>query len=241
MDGIDNKANYRSPDLVHDYDRVRRVGQDDYVNAAELTYFITQVRRLTGESGRIVDFGAGTGKLALAFAALGYDVVALDQSPAMLERLAQKAADAGLSIKTVKGDIMDGPPDERGDVAVSSRVLMHVADPDRMLAAMAASASKGVVADAPRRRSPNTLQCALRRLRGAEAYRCFDDDELLALLRRQGLTPLDATPLFALPIGLHLALGSKGLSQGLETLARPLLPWASTLFFAAAKADGGAA
>lgn len=39
---------------------------------------------------RVVDLGAGTGKLAIPFAAHGYDVVAVDVAPAMLARLRAK-------------------------------------------------------------------------------------------------------------------------------------------------------
>jgi SAM-dependent methyltransferase len=237
IDGIDNKTNYRSAELVRDYDRVRRIGEArDYVNDIELGYFIGWVERLAGPTATVIDFGAGTGKLALALAARGHKVTAFDQSPAMLGKLREKAAAAGLTVDTQEGDIMRDAPKGRFDVAVSSRVLMHVADPRRMLASMAAAADRGVVADVPRARSPNALQTLLRRLRGAEAYRCFDDAAFLRLLADVGLKPLDASALFNLPIGLHLALGREGLSRRLERLAAPLSPFASTLFVAAEKA-----
>jgi SAM-dependent methyltransferase len=238
-DSIDNKAVYRSSALVAGYDAGRRIGEaDDFVNAWEVGYFVAQVQRLAGPSGSVIDFGAGTGKLALAFARLGYRVTAFDQSPAMLERLKDKARAEGLDIDCQSGDIVAGPPPGRTgayDVAVSSRVLMHVADPTAMIAHMAAVARKGIVLDAPRRLSPNRLLVGLRALTGGEVYRCVDDRELAGLMAGRGLTPIDATPMFVLPIGLHLALRHRRLSQALERLLAGGRPFASTLFTAAAK------
>ncbi len=48
------------------------------------------VTELVAPPGRIVDFGAGTGRVALPLADLGFRVTAVDPSPAMLSRLAEK-------------------------------------------------------------------------------------------------------------------------------------------------------
>ncbi|MBP2232977.1 SAM-dependent methyltransferase [Azospirillum agricola] len=237
MDSIDNKANYRSRTLVTDYDAKRRIGEDDYVNSLEVAYFTAQVQRLTGPTGSVIDMGAGTGKLSLAFARLGYAVTAFDQSEAMLERLDAKARAEGLTIACRLGDIVaDAPQDPvepAHDVAVSSRVLMHVADPDAMIGHMAALSRKGIVLDAPRRASPNLLLVKARALTGGEVYRCFDDRALAASVTRQGFRTIDATPMFTLPIGLHLALGNKALSTTLERGLSVARGVASTLFLAA--------
>ncbi|QCG93010.1 methyltransferase domain-containing protein (plasmid) [Azospirillum sp. TSA2s] len=237
MDRIDNKANYRSPSLVTGYDAHRRIGEDDYVNSLEVGYFIAQVRRLAGPSGSIIDMGAGTGKLSLAFARLGYAVTAFDQSDAMLERLEAKARAEGLTIAVRQGDIVadvdDAPSAPSHDVAVSSRVLMHVADPDVMIRHMAKRSRRGIVLDAPRRASPNRLLAGWRSLTGGEVYRCFDDRSLLDSVGRCGLRVIDASPLFTLPIGLHLALHRKAVSTALERALRPARGAASTLFLAA--------
>jgi 2-polyprenyl-3-methyl-5-hydroxy-6-metoxy-1,4-benzoquinol methylase len=238
MAAIDNKANYRSRTLVDGYDAHRRISEaDDYVNRLEVDYFTAAARRLAGPSGSVIDFGAGTGKLSLAFARLGYAVTALDQSEAMLERLQAKAAAEGLAIDCRLADIVAdaslAPAAPTHDVAVSSRVLMHVADPAVMIGHMAALARRGIVFDAPRRRSPNSLLVALRARAGGEVYRCFDDAAVRALVAGAGLTLLDATGLFTLPIGLHLALGRPVLSRLLEAAAAPARSFASSLFVTA--------
>ena len=239
MDRIDNKANYRSRTLVSGYDAQRRIGEDDYVNSVEVGYFVSQVRRLAGPSGSIIDMGAGTGKLSLAFAELGYSVTAFDQSEAMLERLDAKARERGLSITCRLGDIVadapQGPVEPSYDVAVSSRVLMHVADPDAMIGHMAALSRRGIVLDAPRRASPNQLLVGWRALTGGEVYRCFGDSALSKLIERKRFQVVNSTPLFVIPIAVHLKFFDKSTGEFLEKHLRCLKFISSTIFLSAKK------
>ncbi|BAI76895.1 methyltransferase (plasmid) [Azospirillum sp. B510] len=239
MDRIDNKANYRSPTLVSEYDAQRRIGEDDYVNSVEVDYFVTQVRRLAGPSGSVIDMGAGTGKLSLAFAELGYEVIAFDQSETMLERLDAKARERGLSITCRLGDIVADAPqgmvEPSYDVAVSSRVLMHVADPDAMIGHMAALSRRGIVLDAPRRVSPNRLLVGWRALTGGEVYRCFGDSALPKLIESKGCQVVNRTPLFVVPIAAHLKFFDKSTSEFLEKNLTHLKLISSTMFISAKK------
>jgi SAM-dependent methyltransferase len=54
--------------------------------------------------GAILDVGAGTGRVALALAAAGHDVTALDVDAGLLDVLAEHAAEAGLNIVTIAAD-----------------------------------------------------------------------------------------------------------------------------------------
>lgn len=51
-------------------------------------------------NGKILDFGAGTGRISIPLATDGYKVVAIDCSSKMLEELRRKAQDQNLSIET---------------------------------------------------------------------------------------------------------------------------------------------
>jgi SAM-dependent methyltransferase len=56
------------------------------------------------EGGRVLDVGAGTGRVALDLARAGHDVTALDREPALLEALSARARAAGLDVATVAAD-----------------------------------------------------------------------------------------------------------------------------------------
>ena len=57
--------------------------------------------------GTVVDFGCGTGRASIPLARRGFQVVAVDISPAMLELVGQKAAKEGLSIERVQANLVE--------------------------------------------------------------------------------------------------------------------------------------
>ena len=57
--------------------------------------------------GRVLDVGAGTGRVALRLARNGCTVTALDRDPVLLAVLADRAETAGLSVRTVVADAAD--------------------------------------------------------------------------------------------------------------------------------------
>jgi ubiquinone/menaquinone biosynthesis C-methylase UbiE len=85
----------------------------------------------------VVDLGSGTGLLALSAAGQAVDVLAIDVSAPMLQRLAEHAAERGLTnIELVHGDIRRLPlPDESVDVVVSCYAFHHLVDDGKELAA----------------------------------------------------------------------------------------------------------
>jgi SAM-dependent methyltransferase len=87
----------------------------------------------------ILDLGSGTGTGALALAQRfqGADVVAVDVSAEMLERLKAKAGMLGVAdrIRTVQADLDAAWPGiDTMDLVWASASLHHMADPDRLLA-----------------------------------------------------------------------------------------------------------
>lgn len=81
---------------------------------------------------RVLDFGAGTGLVCGRIAPHVQQVTAVDISPAMLERLAQKPELAG-RVETRCQDILDHPLDERFDLIVSAMAMHHVEDTAALL------------------------------------------------------------------------------------------------------------
>jgi SAM-dependent methyltransferase len=75
------------------YDDMHAIVADDAV---------ARIAELAGDGGRVLELGIGTGRVALPLAARGLDVVGVDVSDAMLDRLrAKPGADR---IRIVKGD-----------------------------------------------------------------------------------------------------------------------------------------
>lgn len=89
------------------WDRIA-IGYDRYVtprdNWALPKYALTRVGLHAGM--RFLDVASGSGALSLPAARLGAEVLAVDISPAMIERLNQRASEEGLSNLT--GRVMDG-------------------------------------------------------------------------------------------------------------------------------------
>lgn len=88
--------------------------------------------------GRVVDVGAGTGvgSLALARRFGDAEVVAIDRSALMLERVQEAARGQGLAdrLRVVQADLDEGWPEVGAvDVAWAASSLHEVADPDRVL------------------------------------------------------------------------------------------------------------
>ena len=97
---------------------------------------------------RILDLGAGTGNgtVALAQRFLGAEVVALDVSAEMLDRVRRRALDLGLAgrVRTLHADLdADWPALDPVDLAWASMSLHEVADPDRVLADVRATLHPG--------------------------------------------------------------------------------------------------
>jgi len=87
LNDVDSGAreHYADPAL-YDYEYRRR--------RADVTFYRELARKRLGASGRILELGAGTGRITLPLARDGHRVVALDQSPAMLAGLSARVAAA---------------------------------------------------------------------------------------------------------------------------------------------------
>ncbi|HEX5365938.1 MAG TPA: class I SAM-dependent methyltransferase [Acidimicrobiales bacterium] len=84
-------------------DRFADVYDDWYEGASDVAATVARVAALAGPGGRVLELGAGSGRLAVPLAARGLDVWALDASPAMLDRL--RARPGGDQVTTVVGDM----------------------------------------------------------------------------------------------------------------------------------------
>lgn len=88
---------------LYDYEYRRR--------RADVGFYRELARKRLGEGGRILELGAGSGRVTIPLARAGHEVVALDTSPAMLGKLRARVAAlpsaVSRRITTVEGDLRD--------------------------------------------------------------------------------------------------------------------------------------
>jgi ubiquinone/menaquinone biosynthesis C-methylase UbiE len=113
-----------------------------------LSEVIDRAHERGGEPRRILDLGSGTGAGALALARRfpEAEVIALDLSGPLLDRLRDKARDLGVAdrISVVEADVDAGwPAIDPVDLVWASASLHHLADPDRVLADVLATLRPG--------------------------------------------------------------------------------------------------
>jgi SAM-dependent methyltransferase len=100
------------------------------------------VRELVPRPARVVDFGAGTGRLAIPLALEGHAVTAVEPSAAMLARLREKAAHAGANVDA-RQQRMQEPLDVRGCTLALCvfTVTLYLLDEEALRAACRTAAS----------------------------------------------------------------------------------------------------
>ncbi len=171
---------------------------------------------------RILDMATGTGRAALALAKRGAIVTGVDASCEMLSVARTRAAGATLAIEFVEGDAHAlAFPDRAFDAVVCLRMLMHVPDWRRALSELCRVAAHRLVVDYPALASAAALQVMWRRAarttgKKVEAYRVFSGRDIARELSRHGFRITSTHKQFVLPIALHKALGSAGLTRRLE-------------------------
>ncbi len=80
-----------------------------------------------GRGARVLDVGAGTGRVSIALADLGSDVVAVDASVPMLSALRSKSANTSIPIVAAEGAHLPFQP-ESFDAVIFARILYVMAD-----------------------------------------------------------------------------------------------------------------
>lgn len=73
--------------------------------------------------GRVLDLGCGQGRDSIPIAQMGYDVIAVDHSEVGIEQLAKTALSAGVSIKTLVGDVYQMNIDQSIDIVLLDSML----------------------------------------------------------------------------------------------------------------------
>ena len=98
--------------------------------------------------GRLLDLGCGQGRNAVALAALGYEVTAVDASVVGVEQTTRAATDKGLTVQGVVADLAGYRIESAYDVVVMDMVLHSFddeADRHRILDQIASGVAPGGV------------------------------------------------------------------------------------------------
>ncbi|MDX8387863.1 MAG: class I SAM-dependent methyltransferase [Ghiorsea sp.] len=91
---------------------------------------------------QVMDFGAGTGLVCSFVAPYVANVTAVDISPAMLAKLAEKPELQG-KVEIVCQDILTQALDKKFDLIISAMAMHHVLDTDKMIQTFAAHLKEG--------------------------------------------------------------------------------------------------
>lgn len=172
----------------------------------------------------VLDVGTGTGRAAIALAARGASVTAVDASAEMLAVAERRAADARVSLALAKSDAHAlAFPDRSFDAVVCLRVLMHTPGWKQSLGELCRVARARVVFDYPAVSSAAAVQSVARRLAHAlganvEAYRVFSARAIRGVLTANGFRILEVHRQFVLPIAVHKLIGSRRWTERIERL-----------------------
>ncbi|MEV4399471.1 class I SAM-dependent methyltransferase [Nonomuraea sp. NPDC049607] len=112
----------------------------------ELTAWIAEQAVRTPRTVADLGAGTGTGTLALARRFPDAEIVAVDQSPVMLDRLRSAALGQGLGerVRVVRADLDEAlPPIGAADLVWAAASLHHVKDPARLLGEIHAALDPG--------------------------------------------------------------------------------------------------
>ena len=104
--------------------------KEKYLNSFEQNKLIPLLGGVEGK--KVLDIGAGTGRLTMMLAKRGAEVTALDVSKKMLDGLNKKCVQAKLRVSTIVGDAENLPFDNNTfDIVTAAFLIVHLKDPTR--------------------------------------------------------------------------------------------------------------
>jgi len=217
---------FREAHCAEQYDADRFGGAfGRYLHDREVALF----SRLAGETRRVLDAGAGTGKLSLALLRQGRRVTTVDFSLEMVKVARRKVVDAGLEGRFVLSDVQALCfRDLAFQGTVSSRVLMHVPDWRDGLAELCRVTGEVLVIDFPPTLSVAGIDALRKRLfpgrhgEFREAYRTFSLRGVAAELGRHGFRIAELDRGWFLPVAWHRRLDAPNWSRRIERCFRGL-------------------
>lgn len=98
-----------------------------YADVTDVAATVARMVAVAGPSGRVLELGVGTGRLAVPMAIAGLTVTGVDSSEAMLARLTER--DPAGTVTAILGDMVDGLPADSFDaVLVAYNTIFNLVD-----------------------------------------------------------------------------------------------------------------
>jgi SAM-dependent methyltransferase len=147
---------WQQPEAVGRIHPLRQVSEDAYWASGEAQ--AREVFSLVGEGARVIDFGAGDGRLSIPMHRAGLQVLAVDSSPEMLHRITDREPE--IATITSDGDnLAFALAGDKADAVVCRAVLIHHSHKDvtRLVAQFAQVVKPGglLIADWPVSEAPS--------------------------------------------------------------------------------------
>jgi SAM-dependent methyltransferase len=95
-----------------------RFAADEWVYGAAPNAFIADQAARLPEGAAVIELGAGEGRNAVFLAEQGFDVTALDYSAEGLRKTRTLADERGVSVDTIRADVMEWAPERTWDAVV---------------------------------------------------------------------------------------------------------------------------
>jgi SAM-dependent methyltransferase len=176
-------------------------------------------------SSVVLDVGGGHGQVAGALAERGFQVSVLASAPSAVAAGLRPALDSG-RVRLLTGDLRNPPVEPQSiDAVVSYRLLAHALDLPGLVAGLCRPARRAVIVDYATTRSFNAIAeplfAAKKQIeQNTRPFLVMSDAEVALFFSQNGFRRTERRPQFFWPMAMHRALGSVGLSRGLEALAR---------------------
>jgi ubiquinone/menaquinone biosynthesis C-methylase UbiE len=213
---------YADPEVARSFDADRFGGPiGNLIKETQEAIVFSNLPNVQGWN--VLDLGAGTGRLSMAFLQRGADVTACDASPQMLEILKSKTSDPRLKVMVADAHELQFR-DRQFDCAVSFRMLLHVLNWQKSLAELCRVSKDWVVFDfSPKHGfllAAPLLHSIHRLIKGAkmQSYKTFPLKTVKQELEKNQFEVSFIDLGYVLPLMLHRTLGSPSFTRASEAL-----------------------
>jgi SAM-dependent methyltransferase len=212
---------YADPEVARTFDEDRFGGNiGDLIKQTQAYHVFSTLPDPKG--WKVIDVGAGTGRMTIPFLERGASVAACDASEQMLEVLRTKVSNPELETRVI--DAHDLPfPERNFDCALSFRMLLHVIDWKKALSELCRVSKDWVVIDLPPKHGFLRFAPVWHSIRKIfseriQTYRVFPLQEVESELATNGFRIEQIDPGFFLPLAVYRTARSRSFMRSAERL-----------------------